>query len=132
MKFNPSNSPHRGIAQLASSRRAFLKTAVGAGLALPFLGKSLAAWEYSSSDFIFTKMGVNAGLDQAEAVHKAGAEYLLIPTKVFLRPDKSVTEFEKQLALLEKSPIPVLSCNSFLIGDELRSVGPDAKIESVP
>jgi len=80
---------------------------------------------------MFTQMGVNAGFDRAQAAHEAGADYLLLPVAKFLKPDKSEAEFEKQLRLLDQSPIPVLSCNSFLRGPELRSVGPDAKTDNV-
>ena len=80
---------------------------------------------------MFTKMGINAPLHRAAEVHAAGADYLLLPVGKFLMPDKPESEFEKQLELLKKSPIPVLSCNSFLRGRALRSVGPDAKTDDV-
>ena len=113
-----------------SSRRQFLRNAALAGIGLPLLGKQLRAQQDCDS-LMFTRMGVNAGFDRAKAAHAAGADYLLLPVGRFLKPDASEAEFEKQLRLLDKSPIPVLSCNGFLRGAQLRSVGPDAKTGNV-
>jgi sugar phosphate isomerase/epimerase len=112
------------------NRRQFLRNAVLAGIGLPLLGRQVCA-QQGSDDFMFTQMGVNAGFDRAQVAYEAGADYLLIPVGNFLKPDESEAEFEKQLRLLDQSPIPVLSCNGFLRGPELRSVGPDAKTDNV-
>lgn len=76
-------------------------------------------------------MGINASLAKAADVAAEGADYLLIGVNRFLVPNKAEAEFEKQLRLLEKSPIPAYSCNSFLRGDALRSIGPNAKLDNV-
>ena len=112
------------------NRRQFLRNAVVAGIGLPLLGKQLYAHQ-DSDDCMFTRMGVNAGFNYAQAAHASGADYLLIPVGKFLRPNQSEAEFEKQLRLLDQSPLPVLSCNGFLSGPQLRSVGPDAKTDNV-
>ena len=80
---------------------------------------------------MFTEFGLNAGFGGATAARKAGFHYLLRPTRQFLKPNEPESAFEEQLRLLEKSPIPVKSCNSFLRGPALRSVGPDAKVDNV-
>lgn len=112
------------------NRRQFLRNAVVAGIGLPLLGKQLCAHQ-DRDDFMFTQMGVNAGFNHAQAAHAAGADYLLISVGKFLMPNQSEAEFEKQLRLLDQSPLPVLSCNGFLGGPQLRSVGPDAKTDNV-
>jgi len=76
-------------------------------------------------------MGINASFDQAEAVAAAGADFLLQPVNSFLRPDEPVAEFEKELRRLDQSPIPVLTCNLFLMGRPLRTIGPEARHENV-
>lgn len=112
-------------------RRRFLQNAALAGLALPILGCRSKAATNSEHTVLFTKMGINAGFDKAAAVAEEGADFMLHSVGGFLRPNKSEAEFEKQLRRLDASPIPVLSCNSFLRGPALRSVGPEAKTEDV-
>ncbi len=112
------------------NRRHFLRSALQAGVALPVLGNQLLA-KRQADGFMFTKVGVNAPLKLAQAVKNAGGDYLLIGVNKFLVPSEPEAAFEKQLQLLKSSPIPVLSCNGFLRGPHLRSVGPDAKHDNV-
>lgn len=112
-------------------RRQFLQNAALAGISLPLFGCRSLTTSKATEGPLFTKMGINAGLDQAADVAAEGADFLLVSLGSFLMPNKPEAEFEKQLRLLEKSPIPVLSCNNFLRGRELRSVGPEAKTENV-
>lgn len=112
-------------------RRRFLRFGVTAGLGLPFFGCHSLAGTNATRGPLFTKFGINAPLNKAAAVAAQGADFLLIGVNNFLKPNEPVAEFEKQLRLAEQSPIPVLSCNSFLRGDALRSVGPEAKTENV-
>lgn len=113
-----------------TSRRRFLQTAAGLSLGWLCIATSLYGQDQSDQP-LFTMMGVNASFKDAKAANEAGAEFLLMGVNNFLKPDEPESAFEKQLELLEKSPIPVLSCNSFLRGDELRSVGPNAMPENV-
>jgi sugar phosphate isomerase/epimerase len=112
-------------------RRRFLRSGLAAGIGLPLFGCKSLAVNQATQGPLFTKFGINAGLGKAEAVAEQGAEFLLVSVNSFLKPNAPEAEFEKQLRRMEKSPIPVLSCNSFLRGDALRSVGPDAKTENV-
>ena len=43
-----------------------------------------------------------------------------------LVPDKPEAEFEKNLAKIASSPLPVLACNSFIRPANLHCVGPEA------
>ena len=120
------------LSPATAERRKFIKTALGLGIGLPVLGPSFAnAAKACCSKPLFTRMGVNARLTQANEVHQAGGDYLLISVNAFLRPNQPEAAFEEQLRLLEQSPIPVLSCNGFLRGDALRCVGPNAKTDNV-
>lgn len=112
-------------------RRQFLQSGIIAGLGLPLLSHKSLARTAPTNGPLFTQMGINAALHKATAVAAAGADYLLIPVNKFLKPDEPEAEFEKELRLMEQSPIPVLSCNGFLRGHTLRSIGPEAKTENV-
>lgn len=112
-------------------RRQIIQSGIVAGLGLPLWGYKLLASTKPNTGPLFTQMGINAPLNQATAVAAEGADFLLIPVNKFLKPDEPEAEFEKELRLMEQSPIPVLSCNSFLRGDALRSIGPEAKTENV-
>ena len=112
-------------------RRRFLQSGLAASLGLPLFGCNCLAGSKPGESPLFTKFGINAPLDKAAAVAEQGAEFLLIGVNQFLKPNEPVTEFEKELRRMEKSPIPVLSCNGFLGGDALRSVGPNAKTQNV-
>lgn len=112
-------------------RRRFLQSGLAAGLVLPLFGCRTLASSKATDGPLFTKFGINAGLDKAQTVAAQGAEFLLIGVNSFLKPNKSEAEFEEELRRAEKSPIPVLSCNSFLMGPALRSVGPEAKHDNV-
>jgi len=112
-------------------RRQFLRNSVVVGLGLPLFGCHSLTNTKATQGPLFTLMGINAPLSQAAAVAAEGAEFLLVGVRNFLMPNKPDAEFEEQLRILEKSPIPILSCNNFLKGDSLRSVGPEAKHENV-
>lgn len=112
-------------------RRRFLQSSLVAGLCFPILGCETLAGNKPTKGQLFTKFGINAGLDKTAAVAEQGADFLLISVNNFLKPNEPEAEFEKELRRMEKSPIPVLSCNGFLRGDALRSVGPDAKTGAV-
>lgn len=119
----------------ALCRRDFLRSGIVAGVAassgVSIFGSRALATATATKGALFTKMGINAPLSKAAAVAEAGADFLLVGVRDFLIPNEPETEFEKQLRLLEKSPIPILSCNSFLTDGPLRSIGPDAQHENV-
>ncbi|PXA04414.1 hypothetical protein DDZ13_07740 [Coraliomargarita sinensis] len=119
----PTNNP--------LERRKFIQSGLVAGLGLPFFGCQSLAGNKASKGPLFTKFGINAPLAKAAAVAEQGAEFLLLRVDRFLKPKEPVEAFEKELRQLEKSPIPALSCNNFLKGPELRSVGPEAKMENI-
>lgn len=114
------------------TRRRFLQSATLAGIATGMtpnlLGCSICA---TAEGPLFTKFGINGTLDQAPELAQTGVDFLLLPTRKFLVPQEPEAVFEGNLRALEKSPLPVLSCNSFLTGGPLRSVGPEAKHENV-
>ena len=112
-------------------RRRFIQGGLVAGLGLPLFGCRSMAGMKPTQGPLFTQFGINAPMGKASAVAAEGADFLLRGVNNFLMPDEPEAEFEKQLRLLEQSPIPVLSCNGFLRGDALRSVGPAAKTENV-
>jgi len=112
-----------------TDRRHFLKQ-LGAGASVLFLGDRLIAAS-SPEERLFTQFGVNAKMHQATMAKAAGADYLLLGVRSLLVPDESEAAFEKHLAALEQSALPVYSCNGFLKGKRLRCIGPEAKTDNV-
>lgn len=114
------------------SRRRFLQTVTLGGIAASSSPRLLGCEICSAASRpLFTKIGINGSLDQASELAAAGIDFLLVGTRKFLIPDEPEAAFEANLRLLEKSPLPILSCNSFLTGGPLRSIGPEAKQENV-
>jgi sugar phosphate isomerase/epimerase len=68
------------------------------------------------------QIGCCCSLDQAEAVHAAGFDYLEC-TLVSLQPEADEATFAPILARYQAAPLPVRTCNVFLPGD-LKVVGP--------
>lgn len=75
---------------------------------------------------LFTVMGIAAPLDKAAALKADGAEFLTESVGNFLVPDQPEAEFEKNLAKLAASPLPVLACNGFIRPANLHCTGPEA------
>ena len=115
---------------MTSPRRTFLKNSIKASAALA-CGPAFLRGKPRNSSALFNEFGLSAGFGAAPTAHKAGFQYLLAPTNRFLKPNEPEAAFEEQLRLQEKAAIPVKSCNSFLRGPALRSVGPEAKRENV-
>jgi sugar phosphate isomerase/epimerase len=86
----------------------------------------LMAAETTTGKKLFTAMGISGSLDQAAALKADGAEFLTESVGSFLVPDKPEEEFEKNLARLADSPLPVLACNGFIRPAHLRCTGPEA------
>ncbi|MES2440944.1 MAG: sugar phosphate isomerase/epimerase family protein [Verrucomicrobiota bacterium] len=105
------------------SRRGFLQTG-----SLAFIGASLAhpLWADESGKKLFSSMGIAAPLDKAAALKAEGADFLTESVGNLLVPDQPEDVFEKNLAKLAASPLPVLACNGFIRPAHLRCVGAEA------
>ncbi len=80
---------------------------------------------------LFSAMGIAAPLDKAAALKTEGAEFLTESVGNFLVPDKDESEFEKNLAKLAASPLPILACNGFIRPANLHCVGPAANHDAI-
>ncbi|MES2920952.1 MAG: sugar phosphate isomerase/epimerase family protein [Verrucomicrobiota bacterium] len=105
------------------SRRRILQTGSLALIGTAFAPRLMAQ---PNEKKLFTAMGIAAPLDKAALLKAAGAEFLTESVGNFLVPDKDEAEFEKNLAKLAASPLPVLACNGFIRPANLHCVGPDA------
>lgn len=112
----------------STSRRKFIRTGtltfIGAGLA-----PRLKADEPGKK--LFSAMGIAAPLDKAGFFKAAGAEFLTESVGKFLIPDQAEADFEKNLAKLAASPLPILACNGFIRPADLHCVGPEANHELI-
>lgn len=70
-------------------------------------------------------------MEKAPMLKAAGAEFLTESVGNFLVPDKPEPEFEKNLAKLAASPLPILACNGFIRPAHLRCVGPEANHDQI-
>lgn len=125
-------NPSDNFCNQGFDRRRFIKAGLGFALGMPFMKASAItprSGQYRNA--MFPIMGANGGLGRAQQVYDAGGDFLLERVAAFLKPAESEAAFEDQLRRLDKSPLPILSCNSFLRGPALRSVGPDAKTDNV-
>lgn len=114
------------------SRRQFLRGTALGGVAVALAPNAFGCELcLAQTGPLFTKIGINGSFEKAAGLAAAGADFLLVPTRRFLVPDESEAAFEANLKLLEQSPLPILSCNSFLTGGPLRSVGPEARHDNV-
>ncbi len=75
-------------------------------------------------------LGVCTSIDNHEKVAAAGFDYIEEGVRRFLIPTKSDEEFEKRLAILKRSDIPILACNGFLPG-YLKSTGPETQHDAI-
>ena len=105
------------------TRRDFIRTGsialVGAALAPRLMAET-------PGKKLFSAMGIAASLDKAAILKAEGAEFLTESVGNFLVPDQPDEVFEKNLAKLAASPLPILACNGFIRPAELHCVGPDA------
>jgi len=76
------------------------------------------------------KLGVCTSIKNHEIVAEAGFDYIEEGVRRFLIPTKSEEEFEKNLAILKESTIPIIACNGFLPGS-LKSTGSDIHHEEI-
>lgn len=105
------------------NRRKFLKSA-----SLALVGTTLPGFaeQAGAGKKLFSSMGIAASLEKAAMLKAAGAEFLTESVGNFLVPEKPEAEFEKNLAKLAGSPLPILACNGFIRPAHLRCVGPEA------
>lgn len=75
-------------------------------------------------------LGICTSVANAAIAKSAGCAYIEEGVRSFLVPDRPESEFREKLALLERSPLPVLACNGFL-PEALKSVGPDARHDEI-
>lgn len=115
----------------AIHRRRFLALAglAGASLLLPRVlwAAEAEAAPVKKAEIAF---GITGRLGNARMLKDAGCDYIEEAVGGLLMPNKGDDEFAKRLPEISAALIPVKNCNSFLPG-ELKSVGPDAKIDAV-
>ena len=76
------------------------------------------------------KLGVCTSINNHALIAAAGFDYIEESVGRFLIPSQPEEEFQKNLAILKESSIPILACNSFLPGN-LKTTGPDPKHEEI-
>ena len=113
-----------------SNRRNFLRQC---SLATPgiILASRANTEKPEATGKLFSAMGMAAPLDRAAPLKALGAEFLTVSTTELLAPDKPEEFFEKKLALIATSPLPVLACNGFIRPAHLRCVGTDANHDPI-
>ncbi|MEO8617297.1 MAG: sugar phosphate isomerase/epimerase family protein [Luteolibacter sp.] len=110
------------------SRRSFLQTG---SLALIGTGLAPRLFAGESGNKLFSAMGIAAPLDKAAALKAEGADFLTESVGNFLVPDQSEEAFEKNLAKLASSPLPILACNGFIRPANLHCIGPEANHDAI-
>lgn len=116
-------SPH-------STRRGFLHTTALASAAISLTQRTKAE-ETTPKQKLFSAMGIAASLDRAAKLKADGAEFLTENTGRLLTPDQPDEVFEKNLAKIKASPLPILACNGFIRPAHLRCVGAEANHDLV-
>lgn len=96
-----------------------------------FLAAKARAETPGGKDRLFSAMGMSGTPDRAALLKERGAEFLTVGTGDLLAPDQPEETFEKNLAKLAASPLPVLACNGFIRPKHLRSVGEEANHDQV-
>jgi sugar phosphate isomerase/epimerase len=114
------------MATLSITRRQFLRNTGGAILGASLAGKLAAQPAEAPPKKWLSALGIAASLEKAGTMKAAGAEFLTESVGNFLVPDQPDAVFEKNLALLAASPLPILACNGFIRPSNLRCIGPDA------
>ena len=110
------------------TRRKFLHTGSLALASAAFMPRLMAE---TPGKNLFSAMGIAAPLNKAAALKTEGAEFLTESVGTFLVPDKDEAEFEKNLAKLKASPLPILACNGFIRPANLHCVGPEANHHAI-
>lgn len=117
------------------NRRDFARSLIGGTLGLTFLGCSREKPDTEDSALrnggFFPALGVQTGINNAQAVKDAGGQWIGLSVAGFLEPDGPEQEFEQRLAELQAAPLPVLCCNSFIRRKDLHCTGPEANHDAV-
>lgn len=113
-----------------NSRRQFLQTG-GMALIGSALIPRLSAASVAPAKKLFSAMGISAPLNKAAELKAVGAEFLTLGVGDFLVPHQAEDVFEKNLAKLTASSLPVLACNGFIRPANLHCVGPEANHELI-
>ncbi len=118
----------RPAAMPPSTRREFVQRValVTAGAALPPFALPHLRAAAAPPRPLFAGIGITAPIARAAELKTAGADYLAPTVADFLMPDRPEADFDEQLALAARGPLPVLGCNVFLRHPRLRCTGPDA------
>lgn len=90
---------------------------------------SFNCWAQTEKAFS-PKLGVCTSIKNHKIVAAAGFDYIEESVGRFLIPGKSEDEFEKNLAILRKSSIPIIACNGFLPG-HLKTTGEATNHEEI-
>ncbi len=107
------------------ARREFLQTGLAALVAASAVSR-LWGKDEPAAPKLFSSMGIAAGVEKAAEMKAAGAEFLTESVDGLLVPDQPEADFEKKLAKLKASPLPVLACNGFIRPSHLHATGPEA------
>ena len=89
-----------------------------------FLLLSVNLFGQQSAKKFQPELGVCTSIKNHEIVTAAGFDYIEESVGRFLIPDKPEEEFEKNMAILKESAIPILACNGFIPG-RLKTTGPE-------
>ncbi len=108
------------------SRREFNRTLLG-GLA----GIGLAGCSAKASEPFVPALGCQSNLKNAQAIKDAGGSFIGLSVAGWLDPDGPEEEFLAKLEEAKASPIPVITCNSFIRRKDLHCTGPDANHKEV-
>lgn len=111
--------------KLTISRRHFVHAGGMAIVGSAFLPR-LSAAPITTEKKLFSAIGIAAPLNKAAQLKAAGAEFLTVSVGAFLVPDQADEVFEKNLAELAASPLPILACNGFIRPANLHCIGPEA------
>ncbi len=118
------------MTRFSGNRRSFLQTG-GLALAGSALVSRLPAAPVAVGEKLFSSLGIAAPLDKAAALKAEGADFLTEGVGSFLVPDQPDEVFERNLAKLAASPLPILACNGFIRPANLHCVGPEANHDLV-
>jgi sugar phosphate isomerase/epimerase len=109
-------------------RRKFLQAGTATLFGSALVSRLLAA---ESEKKLFSAMGMSAPMSRGKFLKDAGVDFLTESVGSLLVPDQSEAEFEKNLATLATTPLPVLACGGFIRPKELRCVGMEANHDDV-
>lgn len=79
----------------------------------------------ASDKKLFSSVGIASSLGKAADLKAQGIEFLTENVGDFLAPNQPDEVFEKNLAKLAASPLPILACNGFIRAANMHCVGPD-------